>query len=77
MDTMLAALANTVLVYAALRWPRRQRSGARRQPAVAAYLAYLVRPDNALYALFVPPLCLALTSRSATAAGPCSRSRQC
>ena len=25
---------------------------------VAAYLAYLVRPDNALYALFVPPLCL-------------------
>ena len=60
MDTMLAALANTVLIYAALALadtPTIRRGIA---TGVAAYLAYLVRPDNALYAMFVPPLCLAL-----------------
>jgi len=60
MDTMLAALANTILIYAALalaETPTIRRAVA---TGVAAYLAYLVRPDNALYALFVPPLCLTL-----------------
>lgn len=60
MDTMLAALANTVLIYASLalaEMPTTRRAVA---TGLAAYLAYLVRPDNALYALFVPPLCLTL-----------------
>lgn len=60
MDTMLAALANTVLVFASLalaETPTVRRAVA---TGCAAYVAYLVRPDNALYALFVPPLCLAL-----------------
>ena len=61
MDTMLAALANTALVYAALALaeaPSRARAfGA----ALAAYAAYLVRPDSAIYAAGIPALCLAVT----------------
>ena len=63
MDTMLAALANTVLVYAALALaeaPDGRRALAAAVAAVAAYLAYLVRPDNLVYAALVPALCLLL-----------------
>ncbi len=54
MDTMLAALANTALIFAALALadaPTIRRAIA---TGVVAYVAYQVRPDNALYALFVP-----------------------
>ncbi len=61
MDTMLAALANTVLVYASLALAEAPTTRRAVATALAAYLAYLVRPDNALYALFVPPLCLTLS----------------
>jgi hypothetical protein len=70
MDTMLAALANTVLIYAALalaETPTVRRGVA---TGVAAYVAYLVRPDDALYALFVPPLCLTLSQPVAVSRRP-------
>jgi hypothetical protein len=60
MDTMLAALANTVLIYASLALAESPTTRRAVATGLAAYLAYLVRPDNALYALFVPPLCLTL-----------------
>jgi hypothetical protein len=60
MDTMLAALANTILIYAALALAETPTIRRGIATGLAAYLAYLVRPDNALYALFVPPLCLTL-----------------
>ncbi len=61
MDTMLAALANTILVYASLALAEAPTTRRAVATGLAAYLAYLVRPDNALYALFVPPLCLTLS----------------
>jgi hypothetical protein len=60
MDTMLAALANTVLVYAALALAEAPGRRLALAAAVAAYLAYLVRPDNAVYAALVPVLCVLL-----------------
>jgi hypothetical protein len=68
MDTMLAALANTGVVYAALAFA--EAPGRRRAlvAAVVGYLAYLVRPDNAIYAALVPVLAVALN-------GPAGRRR--
>jgi hypothetical protein len=60
MDTMLAALANTVLVFAALALRERPRRTTVLATAAVAYAAYLVRPDNAVYAALVPSLALAL-----------------
>ena len=70
MDTMLAALANTVLIYAALALAEAPTLRRGIATALAAYLAYLVRPDNALYALFVPPLCLTLSQPLAASRRP-------
>jgi hypothetical protein len=70
MDTMLAALANTILVYAALALAETPATRRAVAAGFAAYLAYLVRPDNALYALFVPPLCLTLSQPLAASRRP-------
>ena len=60
MDTMLAALANTALVFAALCLAEAPSSRRALAAAAAAYGAYLVRPDNAVYAALVPALCLVM-----------------
>jgi hypothetical protein len=60
MDTMLAALANALLVFAALAFAESPSPRRALATAVVAYGAYLVRPDSAIYALLVPGLCLAL-----------------
>ena len=60
MDTMLAALANALLVFAALAFAESPGPARTLATAAVAYGAYLVRPDSAIYALFVPGLCLAL-----------------
>jgi hypothetical protein len=60
MDTMLAALANTGLLFAALHLARRPSVGRALAAAVVAYAAYLVRPDSAIYAASIAPLCLLL-----------------
>ena len=70
MDTMLAALANTALVFAALALadaPTIRRAIA---TAVVAYVAYQVRPDSAIDALLVPGLCLASSNPLAVSRRP-------
>ena len=61
MDTMLAALANTALVYAALALAEAPSLARAFAAALAAYAAYLVRPDSAIYAAGIPALCLLAT----------------
>jgi hypothetical protein len=58
MDTMLAALTNALLLFAALRCAEKPSRLHAVVVAGIAYAAYLVRPDNILYAALVPPLCL-------------------
>jgi hypothetical protein len=60
MDTLLAALANTGLGFAALWLAEAPSSRRALATAAMAYGAYLVRPDNAVYAGLVPALCLLL-----------------
>ena len=56
MDTTLSLLTNAVLVYATLSMVEKSTARATAPVAVAAYLAYLARPDNGVYAALVPTL---------------------
>ncbi len=60
MDTMLAALANTALLFTSLALAEQPTPLRAVAAAVVGYLAFLVRPDAAMYAFGVPTLCLAL-----------------
>jgi hypothetical protein len=73
MDTMLAALANAGLILASLHLSERPTVRAALVTAVVGYLAYLVRPDNALYAALVPTLALTFGASPAAAPGAGAR----
>lgn len=64
MDTMLSALANTVLVFATLRLRDRPTRATVAGAALAALLAVLARPDNVLCALFCPAFALTFAQGS-------------
>lgn len=65
MDTTLSLLANSVLVFATLTWVRRGTRLALGAVVGAGLLAYWARPDNLVFVIAFPPLCLGLL-----AAGP-------
>ncbi|MBN2575048.1 MAG: hypothetical protein JXP73_10835 [Deltaproteobacteria bacterium] len=60
MDTMLSGLANALLVFATLRLGESSRPATVVAATLAALLAVLARPDNALCAVSCPFLALAL-----------------
>ncbi len=62
MDTLLAALANTVVLLLAARLSERPSLGRAAASAIAAYAAVQARPDNVIVALLCPVLTLALLS---------------
>jgi hypothetical protein len=58
MDTMLAFLCNTFVIYAVFRLLRYRNLRELILVIVAAYLAYLARPDSGLYAALFPALAI-------------------
>ncbi len=60
MDTMLAALCNALLILFAVRMARRCTIASVVPVVLLAYLSFLARPDNGLYATVFPVLCLLL-----------------
>jgi len=60
MDTMLAFACNALLVLAVMVYQRRTTRVGFAGILAAAYLAFLARPDNGLYALAMPTLVMAL-----------------
>jgi hypothetical protein len=64
METTMSLLANSVLACSILLAARRRTRSAFVQCAFSAFLSYTTRPDNGLYALFLPPLFFVATDRS-------------
>ncbi len=60
MDTTLAVLGNTFLIYAALRWKTCQTKFFLGMTVLAAYLTYLTRPESLVYAVLFPILVIGL-----------------
>ncbi len=64
MDTMLAALANTVVVFASLRLAEKPSRARALATAVVGLLAIEARPDNVIIAALCPFLALLLLARA-------------
>lgn len=60
MDTMLSALGNAVLIWLTLRLVARPKAGRLAAVVAAAYMTYLARPDNGIYATLFPFLSILL-----------------
>jgi len=60
MDTMLSLCCNAVLILATLRLVRRPGAAATALVVAASYLSFLARPDNGIFAVLFPVLCLGL-----------------
>ena len=56
MDTTLALLCNTLLIFAALTWVRKNDLASLAWLILAAYASFLARPDNLIYAVLFPVL---------------------
>lgn len=54
MDTTLAMLCNTLLIFAAMNWTAKQTAGSTAWLVLAAYASFLARPDNLIYAVLFP-----------------------
>lgn len=54
MGTMLSLFVNCVLIFATLRMVERRTPGSVAPVVLAAWLAYLTRPDNGIYAVVFP-----------------------
>ena len=62
MDTTTSILANSFLCFASLRWVKRDTTLSLILTILAGYLTFLARPDNLIYALLFPPLCVLVLS---------------
>lgn len=60
MDTMLSLCCNALLILATLRLVRRPGTPAMAIVVAASYLSFLARPDNGIFAVLFPVLCLGL-----------------
>jgi len=56
MDTTLAMLCNTLVIFAALNWVGRENTASLLMLIAAAYASFLARPDDLIYAVVFPAL---------------------
>jgi len=64
MDTSLSMLANSLLACSVVLWSRSRRTFFMLLCLLSAYVAFLARPDNGVYALLLAPLFILAMDRS-------------
>ena len=62
MDTSISLLCNTFLIFTTLGWVKRNDSPRVLLVIASAYASFLARPDNLIYSIMFPSLCMLLSS---------------